>query len=315
MSEKKTKAQLAEENFGIKNRRHLRRAQYVTTFLTVVLVSILFYNVKGIQGNARIINYSGMVRGSTQRLVKEELQGHPDDVLVSQIDDILYSLQTGSGKYQVAQLEDDGYNAALDQQAAAWTELKTEIEKYRTSSSEKDTLYQMSEDYYTTADATVSMAQDYSERIEQRFTVLEVLLVIVMAVNILLLLGYYIELSKATHHNIKLSDMAYIDALTGLANKRKCRERLADKEPISSSTSVACFMFDLNYLKKVNDESGHEAGDKLIHTFAQILKEEAIPHMFLGRFGGMSSSGSVSMPQKKNFPLSNKDCAPDAAKR
>ena len=45
-------------------------------------------------------------------------------------------------------------------------------------------------------------------------------------------------------------------------------------------------MFDINNLKKMNDAFGHEAGDQLIAGFGEALRQEALPHMFLGRFGG-----------------------------
>lgn len=286
MSESMTKDERAENSFGIRDRRLLRRTQYVTTLLTILMCFLLMNNVNKIQGNARIINYTGMVRGNTQRLIKEELTGHPDDRTMQQMDDILYSLKTGTGKYTVVKIEDASFQDALSTQSQAWDALKQEIQKYRLSSTERNTLYQMSEDYYVTADHTVSMIQNYAETIERNFTNLEISLSVVMSVDIMLLVGYYIVLSKATYHNKKLSDIVYVDSLTGLSNKRKCRERLSNTEPIPADTSVTCYMFDLNNLKKVNDESGHEYGDKLIHCFAEALLREALPHMFLGRFGG-----------------------------
>ena len=44
------------------------------------LLSIL--SIHGLQGNSRIINYAGVVRGATQRLIKQELNGQPNDCLL-----------------------------------------------------------------------------------------------------------------------------------------------------------------------------------------------------------------------------------------
>ena len=52
------------------------------------------------------------------------------------------------------------------------------------------------------------------------------------------------------------------DGLTGLYNKAKYLE-MAEKE-FQSLDSIAIFNFDVNNLKKMNDQFGHEAGDKLI---------------------------------------------------
>ena len=61
----------------------------------LLLVVMLWRNV----GDARIINYSGLVRGATQRLVKEELDGQPDDELIARLNGIIYDLRTGEGAY------------------------------------------------------------------------------------------------------------------------------------------------------------------------------------------------------------------------
>ena len=60
----------------------------------LLLVVMLLWNV----GDARIINYAGLVRGATQRLVKEEMSGKPDDELIARLDGIIYDLQTGKGE-------------------------------------------------------------------------------------------------------------------------------------------------------------------------------------------------------------------------
>lgn len=61
------------------------------------------------------------------------------------------------------------------------------------------------------------------------------------------------------------------DALTGLPN-RYCMERdwLRYED---SNEPIAIFMFDLNYLKKINDTKGHNAGDQALHSTALCIKE------------------------------------------
>lgn len=63
----------------------------------------------------------------------------------------------------------------------------------------------------------------------------------------------------------KINENAMTDALTGLKNKN-CYlshiERYKENNP--EIKEYAVIVFDINYLKKVNDEFGHELGDKLI---------------------------------------------------
>ena len=275
-----------EKNFGIAKRRTLRRVQ-VISFLVMAIISFIFIkNVNLIQGNAKVINYIGLVRGGTQKLVKEELYGLQDDELIAQMDGLLHSLQTGEGKYQGVKLSDPQYQKSLLAQIESWEKLKKKIYSYRSDQSDREILFQMSQDYFRTADHTVQLAQNFSGTIEDRIKVIEWLMIALFIVDGFMIILYGIELGKATKHNMKLSSLAYIDPGTGLSSKRKCEERLSDPAPVPAAVRVTCFMFDINNLKKVNDELGHEAGDALIAGFGEALRQEASPHMFTGRSGG-----------------------------
>ena len=69
------------------------------TALTVVLI-VLFFNilslVADIQGTARVVNYAGLVRGTTQRIVKLEDAGQPQDKLLEAVDSYINGLRFGS---------------------------------------------------------------------------------------------------------------------------------------------------------------------------------------------------------------------------
>lgn len=68
-----------------------------------------------------------------------------------------------------------------------------------------------------------------------------------------------------------LATMAYLDVLTGLYNRAKCQQifDVLDK----GYSDYAIVSIDMNGLKLVNDNYGHNAGDKLIKTFANVFKE------------------------------------------
>ena len=73
--------------------------------------------------------------------------------------------------------------------------------------------------------------------------------------------------------NRQLSEMAVTDALTGISNKTayfaKVREMDAGIAARRASFTVA--VFDLNGLKAINDNYGHEFGDKAIVDAAEVL--------------------------------------------
>ncbi|WP_206458238.1 GGDEF domain-containing protein [Anaerovorax sp. IOR16] len=67
--------------------------------------------------------------------------------------------------------------------------------------------------------------------------------------------------------------MAYTDALTGLKNRADFEERKKSLfKNIENGDMISCLSFDLNNLKETNDIYGHDKGDELIKTFADILK-------------------------------------------
>ena len=51
----------------------------------LILGFISVVSIHDLQGGARVINYAGVVRGATQRLVKQELNGEADDALAATV--------------------------------------------------------------------------------------------------------------------------------------------------------------------------------------------------------------------------------------
>ncbi len=88
--------------------------------------------------------------------------------------------------------------------------------------------------------------------------------------------------------NVKLSEMVYIDALTGLYNHRYFHERF-DKELLRSeryNSEISIIIIDIDFFKKVNDNYGHPVGDKVLRNIALIIKEVVRPSDIVARYGG-----------------------------
>ncbi len=74
------------------------------------------------------------------------------------------------------------------------------------------------------------------------------------------------------------------DGLTGLYNKGKYLQ-MAEKN-FTGLNSIAVFNFDVNNLKKMNDQFGHEAGDKLIIKASNSLRKVVSNRVHAFRMGG-----------------------------
>jgi diguanylate cyclase (GGDEF)-like protein len=87
----------------------------------------------------------------------------------------------------------------------------------------------------------------------------------------------------------QVEELAYTDSLTGVASRRAVE--LALEEACSSpagSGSPALVLCDIDDLKRVNDQGGHEAGDRALCAAAEALVYAARRHSdaVVGRFGG-----------------------------
>jgi diguanylate cyclase (GGDEF)-like protein len=88
----------------------------------------------------------------------------------------------------------------------------------------------------------------------------------------------------------RVSRLAYEDSLTGLANRRAVEERLdrALARARERGSEVALLLCDLDNLKAINDERGHEAGDRSLKRVAEALVAAAADHPggLVGRLSG-----------------------------
>lgn len=91
-------------------------------------------------------------------------------------------------------------------------------------------------------------------------------------------------------HVRRVQQLAYSDALTGLANRRAVDEWMdqAFERRARDGSPVGLLMCDLNGLKHINDEQGHDAGDRALVRFATLLSAAAahLPGAIVGRLGG-----------------------------
>jgi diguanylate cyclase (GGDEF)-like protein len=85
-----------------------------------------------------------------------------------------------------------------------------------------------------------------------------------------------------------LRRLAMFDTLTGMYNRRALMD-LAERELARSRRSgapCAILMIDLDRFKRVNDEFGHQAGDRVLAEFGAVAKNSLRTEDLVGRYGG-----------------------------
>ncbi|MGR5425413.1 sensor domain-containing diguanylate cyclase [Vibrio harveyi] len=106
--------------------------------------------------------------------------------------------------------------------------------------------------------------------------------------------SYYItslvDISERKELEEKLRNLSEKDGLTSLWNRRKFEEQLAQytnlvgRYPNTPTTCLA--LFDIDHFKRINDELGHDEGDKVICTVAETLLRGVRSTDFVARVGG-----------------------------
>ncbi|QIH05423.1 MULTISPECIES: diguanylate cyclase [unclassified Pseudomonas] len=81
---------------------------------------------------------------------------------------------------------------------------------------------------------------------------------------------------------------ALIDPLTGLPNRAAWSERLEHEieQWQRHGNSLLLAMLDLDHFKRINDNYGHLAGDKVLKIIASVLRKRLRGTDFIARFGG-----------------------------
>lgn len=88
--------------------------------------------------------------------------------------------------------------------------------------------------------------------------------------------------------NLQLEQLSQTDGLTQLHNRRHWQTSMEHEfERYSRYSDVASLvMIDIDNFKKINDEYGHPAGDKVIQHIAHVLKSSLRETDCAGRYGG-----------------------------
>lgn len=81
---------------------------------------------------------------------------------------------------------------------------------------------------------------------------------------------------------------AVTDGLTGVNNRRSFNENLLKEFERAKryDQPLSLIIVDLDYLKKINDQYGHMAGDEAIRSIGAVLKQSSRSTDFVARYGG-----------------------------
>ncbi len=100
--------------------------------------------------------------------------------------------------------------------------------------------------------------------------------------------GSHTDITDRKRAEEQLTNEAAIDQLTQISNRRRLLEQVATAfhTARASGKPLCVCVCDIDKFKQVNDDCGHAVGDRVLSTFAQILREALRSGDIAGRLGG-----------------------------
>ena len=127
------------------------------------------------------------------------------------------------------------------------------------------------------------------------------------------------DVSQLKEAHLRMEELAYVDSLTGLANRILFRDRLEQvlKGLKRTDATAALLYLDLDEFKRINDSMGHDVGDAVLMKVAETLRQCVRHQDTVARMGGdefvilltdidgMSGASSVArkIMQKMSNPI------------
>jgi diguanylate cyclase (GGDEF)-like protein len=127
---------------------------------------------------------------------------------------------------------------------------------------------------------------------------------------------HYVTLRDYGRLAARYRDLAAIDGVTGLFNRRHFMEtaEAAFARAQRLGQPFTAVMIDVDNFKQINEQHGHAAGDQVLAGLAQACREHARPDDLVGRYGGdeliimvpgITSLRAIQLADQLTRPLSS----------
>ncbi len=103
--------------------------------------------------------------------------------------------------------------------------------------------------------------------------------------NAVRMVGTHIDITELKQQQQEIQYLSFHDHLTGLYNRRFFDEELARLDT-PRNMPLTLLLMDVNGLKLTNDAFGHQAGDRLLRTVADVLRRTCREDEIIARIGG-----------------------------
>ncbi len=109
----------------------------VLAVIMAILIIIMMGIVSDIQGTARIVNYTGLVRGETQEVIKLELSTQQENEMIHDIRTFIDGLRNGNDELNLVHLNDVDFQNKMQELDDDFSDLYKKIYLVRSEGYEK----------------------------------------------------------------------------------------------------------------------------------------------------------------------------------
>lgn len=160
----------------------LRSIALVLLAFSLISTLSVFLQLKRMEGDSRVVNFAGIVRGGTQRMIKLELAGKTADELGAKLEKTLKGLINGSEELGLPRATDTDFIAKMKDVEKSWEDLKQTISRARADQSQRAVLMKASEEYFELTNMAVNAAEAYTKGKVTALKILQSLLFILNAI-------------------------------------------------------------------------------------------------------------------------------------
>ncbi len=132
-------------------------------FVTALLsAGSVFYMLDRMADDGRVVNFTGIVRGGSQRLTKLDLAGKANDKLMTRLDAIVRGLVSGDAELKLPPATDREFITRMSEVARDWSNLRKLLLEARSQPTLRPEIMPLSEKFFETTDKAVNSAEQFA---------------------------------------------------------------------------------------------------------------------------------------------------------
>jgi methyl-accepting chemotaxis protein len=179
-------------------------------FFSVLWATFVLVQLDHMSEDGRVVNYAGIVRGGSQRLVKLELAGQPVDELMNKLGRIINGLIAGDASLNLPKAGDHEFLTRMQAVKASWEQLRADIPADRSDPATRERLVRNSESFFELTSQAVTAAETFSRG---KVTFSKIIQTAFLGMNLIVLVGIvWITRRKVSRPLHRLVNFAVVTA-------------------------------------------------------------------------------------------------------